>query len=222
MKQLSRRHVLPMLAGAPIALAGCTAGQDTAKAIYVLLDFSGTYFREIPRCMTAIRAVVARMNPFDQMVIARIDSCSFSNESVLLRFRLPDTPSAATRMKLTVGQQIDRIERNALRTGYTDIIGALYQAAAELRTTRARDRTIVMFTDLVQDLAPNCATGREAMPDLTGITAVAANVIILNDARPQAYFDRIEEWETRFRSAGAKDWIVVRDPIGVRDVFGQV
>ncbi|MGF1455801.1 MAG: hypothetical protein ACFB6R_10535 [Alphaproteobacteria bacterium] len=220
MTQLSRRAVLPVLAGAPLALAGCTGGQDTARALYILLDFSGTYYRQIPRCMTAVRALVARMNPFDQMVVARIDNCSFSNESVLLRFRLPDTPSAATRMKLAMGQELERIERNALRTGYTDIIGALYQASAELRATRARERAVVMFTDLVQDLSPDCRTGRDEMPNMSGITAVAANVIILNEAQPQAYFDRLQAWETRFRSAGAKDWVVVRDPLGVRDLFG--
>ncbi len=220
---LSRRAMLPLVAGAPLALSsaltGCTSAESSARAIYVLLDYSGTYFRELPRCLTALRGIVARLNPFDSMVVARIDNCSFASDSILLRVRLPDTPSAATRTKLTVGEQLDRIERTAQRTGYTDIIGALYQASTELKTVQTQNKYVILFSDLEQDLAPGCRAGRDQMPDMTGVTAVASNVIILNERRPQDYLDRIDSWEQRFRSAGAKDWRVIPNPLDVRDLF---
>ncbi len=214
-----RRAVLPMLAATPLLTAGCESGAAASRTIYVLLDVSGTYFRELNQCIDGIKRLVGALNPLDAMVLARIGTCSFSDRSILLRFRLPDRPTAAAQAKRTIASDLDGIARREQMTNYTDIVGAVYQAAAELGSSSARRRYLVMYTDLVQDLAPNCRAGRRDLPDMSGITVIAANVITRGNADPQTYFDRVKSWEERFRDAGAQDWIVERDPAGVARIL---
>ena len=70
----------------------------------------------------------------------------------------------------------------------------------------AGEAVVVIFSDLDEDLARSeCREGREAPPDLSGLSIVLANVGELAEDRddPRAYFDRIEAAEARFLAAGA-------------------
>ena len=94
---------------------------------------------------------------------------------------------------------------------YTDITGGIIQAAEYLNETQAGRKTIVIFSDMQEEL--DYKTVRDIPIKLDGIRIVALNVTKLgtDNVDPRRYLDRLEWWEKRARGAGAVDWKVVND-----------
>lgn len=209
------KRLLVGLGALTLAACGLVARDD--KAVYVLVDVSGTYYAELDKATRGAKFLAAALGPGDRLVVAEIGSCSFDDGAVALDARLPDRPSAAAAAKREALAEIDAYRARAARSQYTDIDGALLQAVDALSREGARNRTIVIYSDLVTDLAPGCSAERPPI-DLTGVRVVAANVIKLrSDAvDPAQYFARLRSWEERVTQAGGT-WALVDDAEGLRD-----
>lgn len=200
---------------ASLAMPGVTACDNLREpnvALYLLHDMSGSYFRELARNIAQIRMLTGALRAADNVMMARIDSCSFSNDAIVIpRRRISDTPSRRVNELLALANDLETFRKTARRTDFTDIRGALLQALGELRGIKAARRRIVIFSDLEDDLPRDCRRDAQAI-DLRGIDVSAVNVIKLpeDNRDPQRYFARLDAWR-RLVEAGGGTWTVLSD-----------
>lgn len=206
------RGILAALAF-PLALAACDDMRTDAMSVFVLHDISGSYFRELPGNLRANKQLLLGMRARDHMAVAQIVDCSFTDRAVIAKFDVPDRPSDRNTRITGVAGQLDRFGAAAKQTSFTDIRGALLQAAAELRSSKAPKRLLVVFSDMQEDPAPTCRRDPAAKIDLSGIAVVAANVAKLDadNRNPQAYFSRLDGWRSFVESNGGR-FAVISDP----------
>jgi hypothetical protein len=87
----------------------------------------------------------------------------------------------------------------------------LIQGAEYLNETKAGTKTIVIFSDMQEELGKG--TVRDFPIKLDGARIVALNVTKLgtDNADPRIYLDRLSRWKARVLKAGATEWVVVND-----------
>ena len=215
---LTRRAVTAGLLGS--ALGACEERSATASAVYALLDVSGSYFRELDKALRALRVMMGFMRAHDSFAVAEIGACSFTGEAVILRFTAPDRPSERQRLVAAYAQKLTDYGAKAKATNFTDIRGALAQAVQQLAARPAAQRTIVLFTDLEEDLPPTCRRDTPLPAALKGMTVLATNVTRLpeDNREPARYARRLDGWRKLVEAAGAR-WQVVPDPADVVGLF---
>ena len=202
-KPLVALAALALGAGATLAGCGVPLIESNSKDVFVLVDASGTYAKNMPSAVKLSRLLVSRLNPKDSLSFGQISSCSFADENLIMRATLSSTPSRAAHEKQDAFVRLDTYAESFRATSYTDIRGALKYAALDLQQSGRKRRFILLFTDLVEDTAPDCDTSELSL-DLTGITVVATNVTKLKSdaADPEAYFERLAAWEQIVTEAG--------------------
>jgi hypothetical protein len=211
------RIFLGLAAGlAALALSACGLVTSTNRSVFVLFDASGTYVKAVPDAARWASLMVAKLQPGDFVGVSQISSCSFSDKEVVLQERLPETPSRSAEAQRLIFAKLRDFAGTVKSTKYTDIRGALAQAAFELRQRPEKARYIVVFSDMMEDLAPRCDTSKVAL-DLSGITVVASNVIKTNAADPDKYFALLKKWEETVTAAGGK-WQLATAPDQLPDM----
>lgn len=198
------------------ALTACEERRDDAASIYALLDVSGSYFRELDKAMRALRVMMGFVHAYDSFAVAEIGACSFTDEAVILRFTAPDRPSERQRLVAANAQRLAGYAAKAKATNFTDIRGALTQAAQHLTARPAATRAIVVFSDLDEDLPAGCRRETALPSSLKGLDVIATNVVRLpeDNRDPQRYTRRIDGWRKLVEAAGAR-WQVIPDPADV-------
>ena len=197
-----------------LVLAGCTDSSTHASAVAVLVDVSGTYVDEKADVVALMkRAILPELEPGDSLVVVRIDDRSFEKENIEAMLHLDVRPSKANAQKRDVAGVLDAFAARDGRASHTDIRGAMMLAADHLRETGAGTRTLVIFSDLEEDL-PKGTVRNLADSELAGIQVVAMNVkrLSADNANPAVYRERIASWEKRVLASGAAGWRVVLDP----------
>jgi hypothetical protein len=130
-------------------------------------------------------------------------------------------PMQANAQKRAFKEQMSKLT-DVAKTGsaYTDITGGMLQAAEFLNETGAGRKTILIFSDMQEELDKQVV--RNVPLKLNGITVVALNVTKLNtdNVDPRRYSGRLEQWEKRVREAGATDWRMVNDLEHLERIFG--
>jgi len=131
-------------------------------------------------------------------------------------------PSRANAQKLALAAKLDRFAEGRSRARYTDISGALLLASEYLRETRAGQKSIVIFSDMKEEL-PRGSRRDLAPGELAGIHVTALNVkrLAADNLDPAAYRSRLGEWGTRLARAGAASWKVVLDPEELAEQFAR-
>jgi hypothetical protein len=202
----------------PLALGACDGlvTSDT-RAVFVLVDVSGTYFAQLDDSVRGAKLLAAGLNAGDALTVAEIGSCSFDDDAIAVDARLPDRPTEAAAAKAQAISGIDAYRTAAARTEYTDIHGALLQATDRFSRDEAGGHVVVIFSDLVEDPAPGCDSAAAPL-NLDGVTVIAANVIKLRaDAEsPDAYFARLDSWRARIEDAGGR-FVLVDDVEALRN-----
>ena len=200
-------------------LAGCADQTDRHQAVYMLVDTSGTYAKELDRAQHVINYLLGTLNPGDSLAVARVKSRSFSEKDILAKVTFGKDPLAVNQQKRAFKEQSERLRERAQGSAYTDITGGILQAAEFLNETGAGRKTILIFSDMQEEL--DRQTKRDVPINLTGIRVVALNVTKLktDNIDPRRYTGRIEAWEKRLREAGASDWRVVNDLEHLERVF---
>ena len=179
-----------------------------------VIDTSGTYAREMNKAQTVVNYLLGTINPGDALAVGKVKSRSFSEKDIIARVSLGKDPLAANAQKRAFSEQFAdfaKAERQAKGSRYTDITGGIIQAAEFLNETQAGRKTIIIFSDMQEEL--DYKTVRDIPIKLDGIRVVALNVTKLDtdNIDPRRYLDRLEWWEKRTRTAGASDWKVVND-----------
>ncbi len=204
-----KRLVLTVLLG--FGLAACSSPQSNARAVYLLLDTSGTYTAEMEKAQKIINYLLGTLDSGDSIAIARIDSGSFSEKDIVARVTFDDRPSTANQQKRAFKDRIDAFIDDTKRgSRHTDITGGILQASEYLQETGAGEQYVLIFSDLEEDLQKGHVRDFPiALPD---IHVVALNVTKLrsDNIDPRDYLERLDLWEKRVYEAGGT-WGVIND-----------
>jgi hypothetical protein len=203
------------------ALAGCADKKSYSRAVYVLIDTSGTYAKELDKAQHVINYLLGTLNPGETLAVARVKSRSFSEKDILAKITFDKDPMQANAQKRAFKEQVTKLHE-AVKGGsaYTDITGGILQATEFLNETGAGRKTILIFSDMQEEL--DKVVKRDVPLNLTGIRVVALNVTKLetDNIDPKRYLGRMEAWEKRMREAGATEWRVVNDLEHLERIFG--
>ena len=194
-----------------LALSGCGGQTPKTKAVYLLIDTSGTYTQELNKAQAIINYLLANLNSGDSIAVARIDSGSFSEKDIVAKTTFDMRPSTANDQKRQFKQAIDLFAGKLKRgSANTDITGGVLQATQYLNETGAGDKYVFIFSDLEEDL-PDDYT-RDFPISLDNIHVVALNVTKLrsDNIDPRDYLNRLDNWQHRVTEGGG-DWRVLND-----------
>ena len=201
-------------------LASCAGGEQapTNSGVYMLLDTSGTYTEELEKAEQIIRYTLSKLDASDSFAVARIDTGSFSEKDIIAKASFDDRPSAINRQKRLFAQQVSDFVDNVKPAPYTDITGGLLQAVEFLNEKDTGKKTILIFSDLKEDLAEGYI--RDIDVELAGFKVIALNVTKLrsDNIDPREYLDRLQEWKNRVEKTGG-EWQVINDLDGLDGIL---
>lgn len=212
-----------LLAGlTALIISGCSGGDNGRHAIYMVVDVSGTYARQANKASDVLKYLLIIAHPGDTLALARINSRSYSEKNIIAKVTLENVPSKANVQKKIFAAKADRFVKKIQRTrgsAYTDISGALILATEFLRETGASKQTIVIFSDMKQELAKG--TVRNFDYDVKGVGFVVINIVKLrsDNVDPRRYKRRMEAWKKKLMGSGAVEWTVITDMDKILDVF---
>ena len=196
---------------AALALAGCGGARNHAQAVYMLVDTSGTYAQEVGKAQLIINYLLGTLQSGDSLAVARVQSRSFSEKDILAKATFDARPSQANAQKRAFRDQVGAAFQGVVGSRHTDITGGLLQGAEYLNETGAGTRTIIVFSDMQEEL--DKVTQRDFPINLKNIRVVAVNVVKLStdNVDPRRYMGRLEAWQKRVEGAGAREWRVIND-----------
>jgi len=204
-------------------LGACSSSDDdaptgTGHGVYMLVDTSGTYTKELKKAQQIINVTLSKLYPGDSFAVARIDTGSFSEKDIVAKVSFDDRPSMANHQKRLFKEEIDKFVKTVKPASYTDITGGILQAVEYLNEKNPRRKTILIFSDLKEDLDKGYV--RDIEFKLKYFNVIALNVTKLNtdNINPQEYISRLEEWQARIESAEGK-WSVINDMDQLTDKF---
>ena len=205
-----------------VLLAACSGGDQapvkTNTGVYMLLDTSGTYTQELEKAEQIIRYTLSKLDATDAFAVARIDTGSFSEKDIVAKASFDDRPSAVNRQKRIFAQQVSEFVESVKPSAYTDITGGLLQAVEYLNEKDTGKKTILIFSDLKEDLAEGFI--RDIDVELGGFKVVALNVTKLrsDNIDPREYLDRLAEWKGKVEKTGG-EWTVINDLDGLEGLL---
>jgi hypothetical protein len=194
-----------------LALAGCSGeAAPTSRGVYLLMDTSGTYTQELDKAQALINAILAKVEPGDSFAVARVDTGSFSEKDIVARITFDDRPSTANQQKRKFRDTVDGFVRNVKPAQFTDISGGVLQAIEYLNEKNPGRKTILIFSDLKEDLQEGYI--RDIPFSMDGFEVVAINVTKLrtDNVDPREYMTRLEDWQHKVESGGGS-WRVIND-----------
>jgi uncharacterized protein with von Willebrand factor type A (vWA) domain len=201
--------------------ASCGDSRSHAHSVYVLVDTSGTYAQEAAKAQVIINYLLGTLNPGDSLAVARVESRSFTEKDIIAKATFDVRPSQANAQKRAFREKTDAFLKNVKQSRHTDITGGLLQGAEFLNETGAGTKTIVVFSDMQEEL--DKVTMRDIPMNLKRIRVVAVNVVKLktDNIDPRRYFGRLEAWQKRVVAAGASEWRVINDLERLDSIFSR-
>ncbi len=193
-----------------VSITACSEPPSQNKAVYMLIDTSGTYTQELDKAKIIINYLLATLDAGDSLAIARIDSGSFSEKDLISKVTFDARPSVVNEQKRAFKRKVDIFVKNVKSSSYTDITGGVLQASEYLHETGAKNKYILIFSDLEEDLVKGHV--RDFSIPLVEVKVVALNVTKLrsDNIDPRDYLNRVANWQTRVHEGGGK-WQLLND-----------
>ena len=216
---MDRRHFI--LSSLALAAAGCSDPRAHRQSVYMLVDTSGTYSREANKALLIVSYLLGTLEPGDSLAVARVKSRSFSEKDIIAKATFDTRPSQANAQKRAFRDKIDSAFKTVPGSAYTDITGGLIQGAEFLNEGGAGTKTIIIFSDMQEEL--DKVTVRNFPISLKNIRIMAVNVVKLrgDNIDPRRYLGRLDEWKVRVEKAGASEWRVINDLDHLDRIFGR-
>ncbi|HEX7079704.1 MAG TPA: VWA domain-containing protein [Gammaproteobacteria bacterium] len=206
-----RGATLALAAAAAVATAACAPSSGSrGTGVYLLLDTSGTYREELDKAEQIINYTLSRLDANDSFAVARIDTGSFSEKDIIAKVTFDDRPSTANMQKRKFSQTVADFLDHVEPAQHTDITGGLLQAVEWLNEKEPARKTVLIFSDLEEDLDEGYV--RDITVPLDGFEVIALNVTKLrtDNLDPRNYLGRLEEWRERVEAEGGT-WRVIND-----------
>ena len=199
-------------------LVACTRSGPNNHGVYMLLDTSGTYSEELQKAEQIIRFTLSRLDATDSFAVARIDTGSFSEKDIVAKVTLDDRPSAMNKQKRMFAENVRNFVDSVRSSRYTDITGGILQGVEFLNEKGPGRKTILIFSDLKEDLQEGYV--RDISLELDGFSVIALNVTKLrsDNINPREYLERVSDWQNLVEKAGGK-WRVINDLDGLEGLF---
>lgn len=216
---MRRLLLIPALLGLAL-LASCSDSTSHTRAVYMLLDTSGTYTKEMAKANAIINYLLGTLNPGDSFAIAKIDSGSFSEKDIVAKATFDTRPSHSNAQKRVFRKRVDDFVKTIKSSSYTDITGGILQGIEYLKETGAGKKIIIIFSDLEEDLPQGHI--RNIPFKMDGIEVVAINVTKLrsDNIDPREYMKRLKKWENKVVT-GKGVWRVVNDLNRLENILPQ-
>lgn len=192
---------------------GCADTKSHSTGVYMLMDTSGTYTKQLDQAKTIINYLLGNLNAGDSFAVARIDSGSFSEKDIIAKVTFDQRPSVANQQKLQFKKIIENFVSKAKGSAHTDIKGGVLQAVDYLNETEAGNKHILIFSDLEEDLAKGHVRDLDKIKlDMTDYKVIALNVTKLgsDQINPAQYYERLASWENIVTERGGK-WKKLND-----------
>lgn len=192
-----------------LTLSACTE-QKPSTGLYLLLDTSGTYTKELKKAQQIIHYYLAELGPGDSFAVARIDSGSFSENDIIAKVTFDHRPSRANEQKRVFSATISKFIEEVKSSAYTDISGGLLLAKEYLNETQADKKYIMIFSDMQEELPQGYK--RDFELNLPSYEVIALNVTKLrsDNQDPAQYMQRLKDWQQRIEHSGGK-WRMIND-----------
>jgi hypothetical protein len=200
-----------LLLGTALALSACApASLPRNTGVYLLVDTSGTYNKQVNKAEQIIRFALSRLQPTDSIAVARIDTGSFSEKNIIAKATFDDRPSTANQQKRAFASRVEQFIDQSTPAPYTDITGGLLQAIEFLKEKQTGRKEILIFSDMKEDLAKGYV--RDLPLDFKGFDVVALNVTKLRSDNfdPREYLSRLDTWRAKVEKGGGR-WRVIND-----------
>ena len=195
-----------------VLLLGACGQVDVPRntGLYLLVDTSGTYNKQVSKAEQIILVALSRLQPADSFAVARIDTASFTEKNIIAKATFDDRPSTANQQKRAFASRVEKFIDSSAPAPYTDITGGLLQAIEFLNEKHPGHKEILIFSDMKEDLAKGYV--RNIPLDLKGFDVVALNVTKLRSDNfdPREYMSRLEAWRTKVEKGGGR-WRVIND-----------
>lgn len=196
----------------PLFLAGCESEpKNNARAVYLLVDTSGTYTQELDKAQAIMNYLLAALDSGDSIAIAKIDSGSFTEKDIIAKSTFDSKPSTTNAQKRAFKEKVDHFVASTTKgSANTDISGGVLQATEYLTETGAGEKYIMIFSDLEEDLPEGWI--RDFVIPMENIKVIALNVTKLrsDNVDPREYQNRLAAWQKRVDEGGG-EWRVVND-----------
>lgn len=206
---MDRRSFLTSMAA--LAASGCGDSKSHAHAVYMLVDTSGTYAQEAGKAQLIVNYLLGTLQSGDSLAVARVQSRSFNEKDILAKATFDSRPSYANAQKRAFRDTVESSFKTVPGSKYTDITGGLMQGAEFLNEVGAGTKTIIVFSDMQEEL--DKVTQRDFPINLKDIRVVAVNVVKLrtDNVDPRRYTGRLDAWKKRVEGAGAREWRVINN-----------
>ena len=212
--------LIPLLTSV-LLLGACGDSQpvNRTSGVYLLLDTSGTYSEEIEKARQVIYFTLSKLDPGDSFAVARIDTGSFSEKDIVAKVTFDSRPSTANSQKRRFQEEVNSFVETVQPSPFTDISGGLLQAIEFLNEKQPGRKTILIFSDLKEDLQEGYV--RDFAIAFNDVDVIALNVTKLrsDNVDPREYLDRLNFWRQRIESGGG-DWRVINDLDRLEKIFG--
>jgi len=200
-------------------LSSCSRSEAARDhGVYMLLDTSGTYTNELKQAQRIINYTLAELKPGDTFAIARIDTGSFSEKDIIYKQTFDSRPSMTNQQKRLFRDVVGKFVNKVKPSSYTDITGGMLQAIEYLNEAGPGKKTILIFSDLKEELKKNYV--RDIPLQLDGHNVIAVNVTKLrsDNVDPREYMDRLENWRAKVEQGGGT-WKVINDLERLEPIF---
>jgi len=209
---LGSRTRTALLLTAALFLGSCsTASVPRNTGVYLLIDTSGTYNKQVTKAEQIILFALSRLQPADSIAVARIDTGSFSEKNIIAKATFDERPTTANQQKRAFASRVEKFIDESNPAPYTDITGGLLQAIEFLKEKDPGRKEILIFSDMKEELAKGYV--RDNLPlDFKGFDVVALNVTKLRSDNfdPREYLSRLDSWRVKVEKGGGH-WRVIND-----------
>ena len=212
------KKVIILLIILGLLIAGCGEPKSRTKGVYMLLDTSGTYTKELPQAQSILNYLLGVLQPGDTLAVASIDTGSFSEKDIIAKVTFDERPSVANNQKRAFMKDVDDFVSNVPQSPYTDISGGILQAIEYLNEADSGTKYVLIFSDLKEELAKGHI--RDVPFQLDGFQVIALNVTKLRQdiKDPKVYMARVDDWRLKAENGGGK-WGVINDLERLDNIF---
>ena len=199
-----------LLCGVALAVSACAPSAPHNTGIYLLVDTSGSYNRQVRQAEHITLYALSRLQSADSIAVARIDTGSFTEKDIIAIATFDDRPSTANQQKRAFASHVEKFVDQSSPAPYTDITGGLLQAIEYLNEKHTARKEILILSDMKEELAKGYV--RDIPLDFRGFDVVALNVTKLrtDNFDPRQYLARLDVWRTRVEKGGGH-WRVIND-----------
>ena len=209
---LRSKPLLSLLISTVFLIQACSdePAVPNTRGVYMLMDTSGTYTKELRQAQKVINYILSELNPGDSFAVARVDTGSFSEKDIVAKVTFQDRPSMANQQKRVFREKIDKFVKTVKGSAFTDITGGILQGVEFLNEAGTGHNTILIFSDLKEELRKGYK--RDIPLQVNNYSVVALNVTKLrsDNIDPREYLDRLEAWRLKVESGGG-EWRVIND-----------